>query len=214
MEPLAPIPTPPAQRWREFRIQALPVLTFIAVVACVVVLWQNYIIPTNVVAHVEVVQSHIMTSVPGKLVAMNVQQFQRVTKGQVIGAIVATNPETTAAEISAAHADLKVQKTQMVIAQQRSIIRTAQSPNRPPCCTQCVSSDIGTRYKDIPLSGRARTGARDRSELDGYFSLKWIAIVKRTTRAFPSLDLRRQDFSGQRTAAAGEFLVAPRIALH
>jgi multidrug resistance efflux pump len=120
MEPLAPIPTPPAQRWREFRIQALPVLTFIAVIACVVVLWQNYIIPTNVVAHVEVVQSHVMSSVPGKLVAMNVQQFQRVTKGQVIGAIVATNPETTAAEISAAHADLKVQKTQMVIAQQRS----------------------------------------------------------------------------------------------
>ena len=26
MEPLAPIPTPPAQRWREFRIQALPVV--------------------------------------------------------------------------------------------------------------------------------------------------------------------------------------------
>jgi len=26
---LAPIPTPPAQRWREFRIQALPVITFL-----------------------------------------------------------------------------------------------------------------------------------------------------------------------------------------
>ena len=31
MESLPPIPTPPAERWREFRIQALPLLTFVVV---------------------------------------------------------------------------------------------------------------------------------------------------------------------------------------
>ena len=31
MESLPPIPTPPAERWREFRIQALPLMTFVAV---------------------------------------------------------------------------------------------------------------------------------------------------------------------------------------
>jgi len=120
MDPLAPIPTPPAQRWREFRIQALPVLTFIGILCCVVMLWRNYVLPANVVARVEVVQSQIMTSVPGKLVDLRVKQYQRVTKGQVIGALVATNPETTAAEVAAAHADLTVQKAQMIVAQQRS----------------------------------------------------------------------------------------------
>ncbi len=83
-------------------------------------LWKNYVLPSNVVARVEVVQSRIVTSLPGKLVELKVQQYQRVTKGQVIGTLIATSPETTAAEIAAAQADLKVQKAQMVVAQQRS----------------------------------------------------------------------------------------------
>ena len=35
MDSLPPIPTPPAQRWREFRIQVLPILVFLGTVAII-----------------------------------------------------------------------------------------------------------------------------------------------------------------------------------
>ena len=120
MEQLPPIPTPASQRWREFRIQALPVLTFLFILAGVVTLWHQYVVPANVVGHVEMVESRVVTTLPGKLVELKVSQFERVTKGQPIGLVVATSPETTAAEIAAAQADLRVQRAQLTLNQRRA----------------------------------------------------------------------------------------------
>ena len=84
MDPLAPIPTPPAQRWREFRIQALPILTFIAVLACVVSLWHSYVLPTNIVGEVEAIRTPLISAVPGTIRELKVTRFQRVKAGDLL----------------------------------------------------------------------------------------------------------------------------------
>ncbi len=113
MEPMTPIPTPPALRWREFRIQALPLLTFIAVLCVVGVLWSRYVMPSNVVAEVEAVRANILSPAVGTLKELKVARFQRVTKGQEIAVISTMDGDTLKTEIAAVQADLRVLKARM-----------------------------------------------------------------------------------------------------
>ena len=59
MDPLPPIPTPPAQRWREFRIQVLPVVVFVGVLTAVVCMWKSYVVPSGVVGEFEAIRANI-----------------------------------------------------------------------------------------------------------------------------------------------------------
>ncbi len=123
MDPLAPIPTPPAQRWREFRIQALPVLTFIGVLACVVVLWRNYVLPTNMVGEVESMHANVISAVPGTIKELKVQRFQRVKAGEEIAVVNTMDTETLQASLRAIEGDLKLMRARM----QLDVIRNEQS---------------------------------------------------------------------------------------
>jgi multidrug resistance efflux pump len=113
MEPLTPIPTPAAQRWREFRIQALPVLTFIAVVACIAVLWQRYVFPSNIVAQVEVVAATVITTMPGTVEMVAVQRFQQVKKGDVIAIVSVAETNLAYAEVQAAQSEAQVLRARL-----------------------------------------------------------------------------------------------------
>ena len=121
MEPLAPIPTPPAQRWREFRIQALPLLTFIAVLVCVVMLWQRYVVPTSIVGEVESTYAHVISSVPGTIKELKVQRFQRVKAGDEIAVISAMDAETLQAGLRAIEGDLKLMRARMQLDVERNL---------------------------------------------------------------------------------------------
>lgn len=121
MEPLAPIPTPPAQRWREFRIQALPVLTFIAVLACVVVLWQNYVVPTSIVGEVESTHAVVISSLPGTIRELKVQRFQRVKAGEEIAIISTMDAETLQTALRAIEGELKLMGVQMRLDVERNL---------------------------------------------------------------------------------------------
>lgn len=123
MDPLAPIPTPPSQRWKEFRIQALPVVTFIAVLVCVVALWGKYVLPTNMVGQVELVQANVISAVPGTVKEIKVKQFQHVKAGDEIAVISAMDMETVQASLRAAEGDLKLMRARM----QLDIERNTQS---------------------------------------------------------------------------------------
>lgn len=120
MDPLTPISTPPSQRWREFRIQALPVLTFIAVVASVAVLWQRYVFPSNIVAQVDAQTANIITTEAGTIEALNVVRFQRVKKGDVIAVIGAGNTNLLAASLRVIEADLAVMRQRIEVGEFRS----------------------------------------------------------------------------------------------
>lgn len=123
MDPLAPIPTPPSQRWREFRIQALPVMTFIAVLICVVALWGRYVVPTNMVGEVEMVQANIISAVPGTIREMKVQRFQRVKAGEEIAVVSTMDAATVQASLRAVEAEMKLMRARM----QLDIERNTQS---------------------------------------------------------------------------------------
>ena len=48
MDKLPPIPTPAAQRWREFRQHVLPWLMFAGVAVSVAFLWRSFVAPTGI----------------------------------------------------------------------------------------------------------------------------------------------------------------------
>jgi multidrug resistance efflux pump len=108
MDPLTPIPTPAAQRWREFRIQAMPVMTFIVVVCCIGVLWQRYVFPSNIVAQVEAESASVFSTQAGKIETLAVERFQQVKKGDVIAVINVSDTNVLAASLEVSRANFAV----------------------------------------------------------------------------------------------------------
>lgn len=113
MDPLPPIPTPVAHRWREFRIQALPVVTFIAVIAGIIFLWNGYVVPTNLIGEVETTQALVITTLPGTIKEIKVKRFQHVSAGEEIALVNTFSPEAQQASLRAIEADLKLLRTRM-----------------------------------------------------------------------------------------------------
>jgi multidrug resistance efflux pump len=99
------------------------VVTFIAVLVCVVALWGKYVLPTNIVGQVELVQANVISSVPGTVKDLKVKQFQRVKAGEEIAVITALDMETVQASLRAAEGDLKLMRARM----QLDIERNTQS---------------------------------------------------------------------------------------
>ena len=120
MDSLPTIPTPPAQRLREFRIQVLPMITFCAAVAGVVLMWQRYVMPSNVVGSVEAIHANVISTLPGTVQSLNVERFQTVSNGQVLVQLVTITPEVLKATIEAMKADLKVNQARMIIDEDRN----------------------------------------------------------------------------------------------
>ena len=56
MDSLPPIPTPAAQRWREFRIQILPVIVFVCTMVAIALMWRSFVQASRVVGEVEAVK--------------------------------------------------------------------------------------------------------------------------------------------------------------
>src|SRR6185436_3063392 len=91
MNPLPVIPTPPGQRWREFRIQFLPLIVFICTVGGVFFIWRQDLIPPTLVAEVEPSVSPVATADAGLITNVFVDRFPPVQKGDVIAAIVSSD---------------------------------------------------------------------------------------------------------------------------
>jgi len=120
MDPLTPIPTPAAQRWREFRIQVLPIVVFICALSAVVLMWKNYVTPASLIGEVEAVRANVTIVEPGTLAELTVDLYQPVTKGQPIGVVRGFDPDNTKAQIAAIQADLKVMESRMHLDVQRN----------------------------------------------------------------------------------------------
>lgn len=120
MDPLPPIPTPPAQRWREFRIQALPILTFIIVLFCVTLLWSHYVLPTNIVAEVEAIHANVLSSVPGTIKEVKVTRFQRVKAGDEIVRISIMDAGVLQSSLRSIEANLKLTQARLQIDVERN----------------------------------------------------------------------------------------------
>jgi multidrug resistance efflux pump len=85
---LEPIPTPPEQRWREFRLLYLPRAAFVLGVIVAAWLWSDAIAPATLVAEADIQQADVRSAHAGVITSLNVAQFETVHAGQVVGQVM------------------------------------------------------------------------------------------------------------------------------
>ena len=90
---LAPIPMPLSVKWREFRVQALPFIVFIAVIAATLLLWKEKTAPGAMIGQVEGAMEVVTAPVSGYLAELFVHRFDEVSAGEVIGQVIRTPPD-------------------------------------------------------------------------------------------------------------------------
>jgi hypothetical protein len=82
MDKLPTIPTPPAQRWREFRIQVLPLIIFTGVLFSVAFLWRSFVAPTGIVGEAGTVKADVISIQGGTIAQVNADRFEVVEEGR------------------------------------------------------------------------------------------------------------------------------------
>lgn len=111
---LPPVPTPPGKRWREFRVQWLPVLAFLAAAGVAAQLWRSSLAPATVVGLVEPVQGTVSSYKPGLLAQLGVTRYQAVRKDETIGQVLITDPRVLASTLAVIQADIELLRVNML----------------------------------------------------------------------------------------------------
>jgi multidrug resistance efflux pump len=120
MDKLPPIPTPPSQRWREFRIQVLPLIIFTGILLGVVVLWRNFVAPTGIVGEVEAIKADVISIQDGTVARLSIDRFEMVEAGQELGEISTSSEDFVKASVAAIEADLRVMDTRIALDERRN----------------------------------------------------------------------------------------------
>ena len=91
MSELPVIPTPPSQRWREFRIAFVPPLVFLGTLLTIFLVWKNYVSPPTLIGQVEPVIAAVTSRNAGVLTNLFVQRFQEVRAGEAVAEVHVTD---------------------------------------------------------------------------------------------------------------------------
>jgi multidrug resistance efflux pump len=120
MDKLPPIPTPVSQRWREFRIQVLPLIIFLCVILAVVFLWRNFVAPSGIIGEVESIKADVISLQDGMVARLTVDRFEQVQVGQEIGEVISSSEDFLRTSVAAIEADLRVMDARIAIDQHRN----------------------------------------------------------------------------------------------
>jgi multidrug resistance efflux pump len=126
MDKLPPIPTPVSQRWREFKIQVLPLIIFVVILASVAFLWKNFVAPTGIVGEVEAIKADVISIQDGTVARLNIDRFETVEAGQELGEIISSSEDFLKASVAAIEADLRVMDTRIALDERRNQQSTVQ----------------------------------------------------------------------------------------
>jgi len=107
MSRLPPIPTPPALRWREFRIRAVPVIVVASAAVACFYLWSHHVMPASFVGEVQAPRAAVSSTLPGTLAQLTVTQFSSVEAGATIGHVLAASPRLLESSLAAAKAEVE-----------------------------------------------------------------------------------------------------------
>jgi multidrug resistance efflux pump len=105
---LPPIPTPRSQRWREFRIQVLPVIMFVSVLAMLSLMWRSFVQPAGIIGEVQPIRANIMSLTDGVLAELTVDLFDEVVKDQPIARVMLHGEEAADAALKSIEKEMKV----------------------------------------------------------------------------------------------------------
>lgn len=103
---LPPIPTPPAQRWREVRLLYLPRAMFAAAILLVAWMWGDAVVPATIVAEAEITGADARATQAGVVAGLKVALHQTVRAGEVVGQIAGANPRLLDASLAVIRADV------------------------------------------------------------------------------------------------------------
>ena len=119
-EPLKPIPSPPEHLWREFRINVLPLLVFVAAVIGAGIIWRREIASPMAIGEVEAIHADVTTTLDGIVTELKVQPFQRVNAGDPIALLSIVDGETFKANLARIEGNLKITRAQLTQTQVRN----------------------------------------------------------------------------------------------
>ncbi len=105
-DPLPPVSSPPEHYWRQFRINVVPTLTFVAVLGITVWLWGKNLANPVVMGQAESVAQDVSSPKPGRVSQLNVRLFQEVNAGDVIATVDVTDPLVLSNTIAVIHAEM------------------------------------------------------------------------------------------------------------
>src|SRR5438445_13366280 len=120
MNPLPVIPTPLAQRWREFRFRVVPLLVFSGVLLVLAVMWRQYVAPPVLPGQVEPITAYVTSPKPGTVAQLNLARMQRVKAGDPIAQVIITDPKVLASSLALIQAEIQLLRinVQPVMAEQ------------------------------------------------------------------------------------------------
>src|SRR5688500_5447185 len=126
MDKLPPIPTPVSQRWREFKIQVLPLIIFAVVLVSVAFLWKNFVVPRGIVGEVDAIKADVISIQDGTVARLNIDRFETVEAGQELGEIISSSEDFLKASVAAIEADLRVMDSRIALDERRNQQNTVQ----------------------------------------------------------------------------------------
>ena len=128
MNSLPLIPTPPSQRWKDFRLHGLPAITFALVAATIYFLWNHTLAPGTFTGEVQGVQENVASLKPGQLVDLRVELFQTVKAGDDIARVITTEPKVIESSLAVIRAEVELLKTGMdpILNQHRDAVNYQQ----------------------------------------------------------------------------------------
>lgn len=119
-EKLEPIPSPPGHLAREFCHRVLPIGVFVAVSLAVAVLWNQRFTGTTLFGEVEPIRANVTTLEGGTLASLDVERFQTVTNGQVIGAVQVIDADTLLGDLAVLRSELNVMRSRLALDEARN----------------------------------------------------------------------------------------------
>jgi multidrug resistance efflux pump len=102
------IPTPPAVRWREFRVKIVPLIVFVVMAVAATGLWRQYVVPVSMVGRVENIQTEVACAQSGTVTQLRVTRFQKVAAGDPIAEVITTDPKVMAATLAVIRAEVEM----------------------------------------------------------------------------------------------------------
>lgn len=112
VEPLPPIPSPPAHLWRQFRVKALPLVTFVGVLGLTVWLWTLNQTNPLVMGTAQGFEAAVSSPTTGTLTELRVSRYQEVKQGDIIAVLHVTNPQVASNTLAVLRAEMEVARTE------------------------------------------------------------------------------------------------------
>lgn len=154
MKPHPVIPTPPAQRWKDFKLTGVPVLVFGICTFLAMSLWKSNFATSALVGEAEIVQASVTSPQAGSLTQVQVARLDPVAQDQILAYVVTTPPKVAENSLAVIKAEIAVIQSGMAEAldQQRNSMSWEQLQlDLMNHRIEFAAASISLRYAELEL---------------------------------------------------------------